>query len=129
MPFYQVYHSTPLDNLQRDALAKAITNAHSGTTGALKIFVNIDFHHNTNPYQYVGGIRRPNNKIIGLLRPRGDVIGEELMKDIMKEIQEAWNEIVGSEGEQELSVIWLNDSLKTGMEFGILLPKVWIIYP
>lgn len=87
------------------------------------MFVNVEFYHNTNPFQYVGGLRRPNNKLIGWVRPRGEV-GEDLMKEVAKEIYEGWNNIVGSAGEKELSALWINDTMLTGVEFGALLPRV-----
>ncbi|KAF3931565.1 hypothetical protein ABW19_dt0208654 [Dactylella cylindrospora] len=93
MPFYQVFHSIALSDDQKDELAQVITKAHSGVTGALAMFVNVEFYHNTNPWQYVGGMRRPNNKIIGTTRPRGEA--SVLMDDVVAEIYEGWNSIVG----------------------------------
>ncbi|KAF3916154.1 hypothetical protein AA313_de0204235 [Arthrobotrys entomopaga] len=122
MPFYQVSHSIELSPEQKDALAVIITNAHTGATGALKMFVNVEFYHNTNPWQYVGGMRRPNNKIIATTRPRGE-LGGQLMDDVSKEIAQGWDKVVGSEGERELGALWINDSMLTGIEFGSILPK------
>ncbi|EWC44318.1 hypothetical protein DRE_01144 [Drechslerella stenobrocha 248] len=124
MPFYQILHSVELSPEQKDALATAITNAHCGATGALKLFVNIEFHHNTNPYQYVGGQRRPNNKIIGFTRSRGTV-GADLMNDVVSEVNDQWNKIVGSDGEKELGALWITDGILTGIEFGHMLPKAF----
>ncbi|KAF3920364.1 hypothetical protein ABW20_dc0102036 [Dactylellina cionopaga] len=124
MPFYEVFHSIDLSPAQKDALAEVITNAHTGATGALKLFVNVEFHHNTNPWQYVGGLRRPNNKIVATTRPRGEA-GEDLMREVSREIVEGWNKIVGSEGEKELLALWINDSRLTGIEFGFILPKAF----
>ncbi|KAK6529353.1 hypothetical protein TWF281_008530 [Arthrobotrys megalospora] len=124
MPFYQVFHSIDLTPSQKDSLAQSITEAHTAATGALKMFVNVEFYHNTNPFQYVGGLRRPNNKLIGWVRPRGEV-GEDLMKEVAKEIYEGWNNIVGSAGEKELSALWINDTMLTGVEFGALLPRAF----
>ncbi|KAK6335162.1 hypothetical protein TWF718_010599 [Orbilia javanica] len=124
MPFYQVFHSIDLSSSQKDSLAQTITNAHTAATGALKLFVNVEFYHNTNPFQYVGGLRRPNNKIIGWVRPRGDV-GEHLMKEVAKEIQEGWDNTVGSTGENELAALWINDTMLTGIEFGGILPRAF----
>ncbi|KAK6344402.1 hypothetical protein TWF696_008038 [Orbilia brochopaga] len=124
MPFYQVLHSVDLTPDQKDALANIITNAHCGATGALKFFVNVEFHHNTNPWQYIGGQRRPNNKIIGLTRPRGTA-GEDLMNEVVSEVNQGWSRIVGSDGEKELSAFWINDGMLTGLEFGHLLPKAF----
>ncbi|EPS38939.1 hypothetical protein H072_7309 [Dactylellina haptotyla CBS 200.50] len=124
MPFYQVFHSIDLSPEQKDALAIVITNAHSGSTGALKMFVNIEFYHNTNPWQYVGGMRRPNNKVIAMTRHRGE-LGDQLMTEVSTEILEGWNKVVGNEGENELSALWINDSMLTGIEFGASLPKAF----
>ncbi|KAK6511778.1 hypothetical protein TWF481_000683 [Arthrobotrys musiformis] len=124
MPFYQVFHSIELSDSQKDSLAQIITDAHTGATGALKMFVNVEFYHNTNPFQYVGGLRRPNNKLIGWVRPRGEV-GEDLMREVAKEIYDGWNNTVGSKGEKELSALWINDTMLTGVEFGAILPRAF----
>ncbi|KAF3171774.1 hypothetical protein TWF225_010457 [Orbilia oligospora] len=124
MPFYQVFHSVDLSPSQKDSLAQIITDAHTAATGALRLFVNVEFYHNTNPFQYIGGLRRPNNKLIGWVRPRGEA-GEHLMKEVAREIQEGWDNTVGSAGEKELSALWINDTMLTGVEFGAILPRAF----
>lgn len=47
------------------------------------------------------------------------------MKEVAEEIQEGWDNTVGSEGEKELSALWINDTMLTGVEFGAILPRAF----
>lgn len=125
MPIYQVFHCIPLSDSQRDNLAIQITKCHCDNTGALPIFVNVTFTDTSNdPFQYIAGHRRPNNRILGTVRPRGDA-GHQVLKDVVRDIQKAWEKIVGKYGTRELGVLFLSESLTEGLERGFELPKAY----
>lgn len=124
MPLYEVHHYISLSPSQKDSLASIITDAHANNTGALRLFVNVIFKDtSSDPFQYIGGKRRPSNRIIAMTRSRGDA-GISVLDDVVREIQDGWNKIVGTEGDRELGAIFMTDGLKAGMEKGFLLPKV-----
>jgi len=72
MPFYQVFHSYPLDKPQKQRLASAITQLHSRTFKTPTLFVNVHFHDEdaSNENYFMAGAARVNatNRIFAMVR-------------------------------------------------------------
>jgi phenylpyruvate tautomerase PptA (4-oxalocrotonate tautomerase family) len=59
MPFYQVHHSYPLTDEQRNALASRITYIHTRLFTVPSAFVNVGYENvSATPY-YIGGMEPP----------------------------------------------------------------------
>lgn len=106
MPAYDIEHICPLSDEQQDYLAEAITMIHSEKFSTPRLFVNVTFKEISTIRTYVGGKRRPNNRIIANVR-HGPSRTQELYDEVCAEVSEAWKKIVGDSGEKELRAIFI----------------------
>ena len=103
MPFYQVHHSYPLNNEQKQRLASSITNLHCTTFTTPSFFVHVEFvAHDINEGTYFsGGQRRTagSNRIFGTVRVSPSRNKSDF-DTLAAKIEKAWYDTVGSEGEK-----------------------------
>ncbi|KAM3500172.1 hypothetical protein MY11210_009543 [Beauveria gryllotalpidicola] len=111
MPFYEVHHSYPLTNGQRQFVARSITDLHCAVFTTPSFFVHVQFvAHDINDRNYfMAGKPRTNNsnRIIGVVRTSParkksdfDALAakiESAWYDALKEPDTAGQEIPGSD--------------------------------
>lgn len=97
MPFYQVYHSYPLNDLHRRLLAARITTLHCEAFNAPRLLVHVRFfpEHSPDHTYFVGGVSHSSssNRIVGLVRTSASRSKEEFDK-LAEAIEKGWNEIL-----------------------------------
>ncbi|RBR24380.1 uncharacterized protein FIESC28_02870 [Fusarium coffeatum] len=138
MPFYQVYHSYPLNDLHRRLLAARITTLHCEAFNAPRFLVHVRFFPENSPdYTYfVGGVSHSSssNRIVGLVRTSASRSKEEFDK-LAEAIEKGWNEILGvdvpkhngdewgfKEEEKELMMVTFT-GMVTIRERGLTIPE------
>jgi len=143
MPLYTIAHRINLSDSQKDALAEHVTNIHATMFGAPKLFVNVHFVP-ANTSAYVAGRRSVNNHILANVR-HGPSRTQEMYADLCRQIENAWDEVVGgggrggsggskangdgangvkgAEGEKELKGIIILGDIVAGWENGFAIPE------
>ncbi|KAM0354391.1 hypothetical protein ACHAPU_001435 [Fusarium lateritium] len=93
MPFYQVYHSCPLSDDQRQSLATAITNSHCQAFKTPAFFVHVGFIESKDKGKtyFVAGKAHDttSNRIIGTVRTSAARTKEDF-DTLGAEIEAAW---------------------------------------
>ncbi|KAM0558103.1 hypothetical protein ACHAPJ_005270 [Fusarium lateritium] len=93
MPFYQIYHSHPLNKAQRQDLAGAITQLHCDAFKTPSFFVHVRFfeEHNGDDAYFVAGKSHPatSNRVIGIVRTSASRSKADF-DDLGAKIEEAW---------------------------------------
>lgn len=95
MPLYTVQHACPLSISQKDELAMAITQLHSGTFSTPKNFVNVEFQDVSKADTYIGGRRATGNHIRANVRA-GPSRTREHWENLCREIEKTWYKIAGT---------------------------------
>lgn len=123
MPLYEIIHRCELTDVQRDALAAAITEIHAQMFTVSKIFVNVWFRHWHEGGRYVGGQRECNNCIRATVRG-GPARTREQFVELVKQLRDAWYKVVPLTADNEtfLHVINVMNSIAAGMEFDFWTP-------
>ncbi|MCJ1274397.1 hypothetical protein MMC21_002193 [Puttea exsequens] len=127
MPQYEVQHIVPITGDQKDLLASAITTIHSQLFTTPSFFVNVRFTNTAGLDSYVGGKRKPTNRILATVRP-GNRFSADFTK-LCKSVAEAWDQIVcdragvarGTAG-TELGGVTVVAGIVAGVERGLVLP-------
>ena len=74
MPAYEIEHIDTLTSLQKDKLAKAITEIHSRLFTTPSLFVNVHFVNLDGQDYYVGGRKVGDSFFYGAKRGNSDVV-------------------------------------------------------
>ncbi|KAE8153089.1 hypothetical protein BDV25DRAFT_137159 [Aspergillus avenaceus] len=133
MPLYEIEHGLPLDQIQRDELAQAITHTHSRKFATPSLFVNVKFTDTSNQHNYIAGKeaefhldQRKINRITAYVRAGGTRTREDF-DDLALRISEAWNQTVNGNQkvtkERELNRVFIMGAITAGYENGFLLPR------
>lgn len=97
IPFYQVHHSYPLNDEQRQSLAGAITNLHCAAFTTPSFFVHVQFvaHNIDDGTYFMAGKRRAvnSNRIVGVVRV-APARKKSDFDSLAAKIEEAWYETV-----------------------------------
>lgn len=104
MPLYNIEHSFPLQNEQKQDLAERITKLHGNTFSTLSIFVQVKFYqqdasaHN----HFVGGqvLDEATNRIIAYVRTSSSRKQEDFDK-LAKKIEDAWYIVLGEKSDED----------------------------
>lgn len=98
MPYYEVNHSVPLSDGQRERLAQAITDVHVQAFKTPSLFVNVRFVKEdlSQGNVFVGGKRetKKSNSIISYVRTSPSRTKEDFDR-VAKSIEDAWYATVG----------------------------------
>ncbi|CAH0036451.1 unnamed protein product [Clonostachys rhizophaga] len=129
MPLYEIAHTIPLTDDQKDSLAAAITELHSSKFTVPRMFINVIFTNISNVPIYTGGKRTTaSNRIVARVR-RGSRSREDF-NSLCSEIRTAWARIVhpayGADqlppAELELRAIFITGELLAGMKCEFHVP-------
>lgn len=121
MPLYDIEHVIPLTDEQQSRLAQAFTKLHASRFQTPSFFINVRFTDASEQKVYRGGVLKWYNRAI--LRTRtSDNRSREMYGDHCKDLIQAWSEIVGGEGLEELRTVWIMGALTTAVERGIQRP-------
>ncbi|RFU31124.1 hypothetical protein B7463_g5201, partial [Scytalidium lignicola] len=125
MPLYNVHHIVPLTNEQKAAIAEKITYFHSRQFATPSLFVNVFFTNASKFESFVGGRRKNFNMVLVFARSGGGrTIGD--FNHISFEVVKIWDEVVNNgkkgQGATDLRGVFVQDSLRTGIEAGFLVP-------
>ncbi|PWY74480.1 putative cis-3-chloroacrylic acid dehalogenase [Aspergillus sclerotioniger CBS 115572] len=100
MPLYKVYHSYPITDEQRQALATSITNLHCETFTTPSFFVHIRFipHDASDGNYFMAGRPRliNSNYIVGIVRT-SPARSKSTFDALAAKIETAWYEAVHSQ--------------------------------
>ncbi|KAL9075333.1 MAG: hypothetical protein Q9161_001710 [Pseudevernia consocians] len=142
MPLYEIEHIIPLSSPQKDDLARSITQIHSRLFTTPSLFVNVRFTDTASHDVYIGGKKRPANRILAHVRPGGGRSVEHFTT-LCAQITAAWDRVLG-EGEGEgreggggggddgaLRAVFVLGTIVAGSEVGLALPaagedKKWL---
>ncbi|KAM0426427.1 hypothetical protein ACHAPT_008474 [Fusarium lateritium] len=95
MPFYQVYHSYPLDKDQRQSIATSITNLHCAAFTTPSFFVHVHFIQedaSAGNYFLAGQPHTAtSNRIIGIVRMSA-TRSKSAFDELAAQIEGAWYE-------------------------------------
>ncbi|KAL4726657.1 hypothetical protein ACLX1H_005545 [Fusarium chlamydosporum] len=98
MPFYQIHHSCPLTQNQRQLLATSITQLHCRAFNTPAFFVHVRFYpeENSDNTYFVAGWPHPatSNRIVGLVRTSPSRSKEDFDK-LAIDIEEYWYSVLG----------------------------------
>ncbi|KAM3453973.1 hypothetical protein MY4038_004681 [Beauveria bassiana] len=98
MPYYEVNHSLPLTDAQRQSLAQAITKIHATTFNTPTMFVNVRFVKEdlAQGNLFIAGVRetRTSNIIISYVRTSAARTKADF-DQVAKELEDAWYDVVG----------------------------------
>lgn len=98
MPYYEVNHSVPLTDAQKQSLAEVITAIHVKAFNTPSMFVNVRFVKEdlTQGNAFIAGKREDtvSNSIISYVRTSAARTKEDFDK-VTSEIEDAWYAIVG----------------------------------
>ncbi|KAJ6489735.1 hypothetical protein C8R45DRAFT_929053 [Mycena sanguinolenta] len=102
MPLYEVWHSYPLTEAQRDDLAQRITTIHATLFTVAAAFVNVRFTDYAATEHYIGGRKRTGsvNLVLANVRP-GPSRTHELYESLCRQIEAAWIASVGDPATQD----------------------------
>jgi phenylpyruvate tautomerase PptA (4-oxalocrotonate tautomerase family) len=94
MPLYDIEHVVPLTASQQQALAKALTEAHTSRFHAPSYFINIRFIDMHNMPVYRSGVLVKYNRAI--LRTRqSENRSSEMLNDHCRAVVECWEKCIG----------------------------------
>jgi phenylpyruvate tautomerase PptA (4-oxalocrotonate tautomerase family) len=97
MPFYEVHHSYPLNDEQRESLARAITDLHCAAFTTPSFFVHVRFiAHDINEGTYfMAGKRRTvnSNRITGVVRI-SSARSKSDFDSLASKMEDAWYNVV-----------------------------------
>jgi phenylpyruvate tautomerase PptA (4-oxalocrotonate tautomerase family) len=100
MPFYQVFHSYPLDKPQKTRLASIITSLHSHTFKTPSLFVNVLFHAedaSDENYFMAGAARtKATNRILAMVRT-SDKRTKADFDALAEKLEDEWWNVVSGE--------------------------------
>lgn len=130
MPFYEVHHSYPLTEQQRDAIASSITQLHATRFTTPSMFVHVQFvrsDESGNTNYYMAGKRRSavSNRIVGVVRTSQTRTKADF-DALAQEIEEAWYSTVGGEHGQDATkklTLVAFTPLLTVREAGVAAPE------
>jgi phenylpyruvate tautomerase PptA (4-oxalocrotonate tautomerase family) len=128
MPFYEIYHSTPLTLDQRQALATKITDLHCTKFTTPSFFVHVRFipQDASDGTYFMGGKPRTacSNRIIGILRvsPKRTKSDFDSLSEM---IEKAWYNVVkGSIQDTEKRIMMVTfTQMITIREGGMAIPE------
>ncbi|TQV91525.1 Tautomerase [Cordyceps javanica] len=99
MPYYEVHHSLPLSDAQRQELAQAITTVHVTAFNTPSMFVIVRFvaEDLAQGNVFVAGVRedKTSNSIISYVRTSPARTKADFDK-VAQELEDAWYKIVGN---------------------------------
>lgn len=132
MPFYEVHHSYPLTEQQRDDIASAITQLHATRFTTPSMFVHVQFTRSDesgSTNYYMAGKRRSavSNRIVGVVRTSQTRTKADF-DALAERIEEAWYSALGGEPEEageeakKLSLVAFTP-LITVREAGVAAPQ------
>lgn len=130
MPTYEVHHSIQLTQSQLDTLGDKITTLHATKFSTPRMFVNIHFINRTAEESsrkiYKGGKQATGNDIIANVRAGGSRSREDYVEHC-REVEAAWNEVVGVEESKRgkegyLRSVIVRGVILTGIEAGFARP-------
>ncbi|GKT43596.1 uncharacterized protein ColSpa_03777 [Colletotrichum spaethianum] len=96
MPFYQIYHTYPLHQTQRQSIALSITNLHCKAFSTPAFFVHVSFSYQDSKtddgtYFMAGKLHSGNsNRIVALVRTSASRTKEDF-DNLAASIEDAWN--------------------------------------
>ena len=100
MPFYQVFHSYPLDKIQKTRFAAAITKLHSHTFKTPSLFVNVLYTSEdaSDENYYMAGTVRTNatNRILAMVRT-GDKRTKADFDALAEKLENEWWNLLSGE--------------------------------
>ncbi|OHF04237.1 hypothetical protein CORC01_00576 [Colletotrichum orchidophilum] len=106
MPFYQVHHTYPLTQQQRQSIALSITNLHCSAFATPAFFVHVSFikqesKSDDGTYFMAGKPHSSNsNRIIALVRTSASRKKEDF-DALAAKIEDAWNGAVKEPGKED----------------------------
>ncbi|KAI0123685.1 hypothetical protein BJ170DRAFT_598888 [Xylariales sp. AK1849] len=127
MPMYEVEHITALTDIQKDALALAITDIHSNKFTTPRLFVNVKFTDASKQDTYVAGKRRLSNRIVGRVR-RGPTRTQQDFDSLSTDLHIAWSSIIHPShsskppAELELRAVFITGDIIASWKAGFVLP-------
>ncbi|KAH6658000.1 hypothetical protein BKA67DRAFT_656232 [Truncatella angustata] len=128
MPMYEIEHIAPLTQIQKDALAQAITEIHSSKFTTPRIFVNVKITDARQQVTYVAGNARPSNRITAHVRTSASRTQEDF-NQLCNNIHVAWSSIVHPghptkpPADQELRAVFIFGDIVAGWEAGFAIPS------
>ncbi|KAK0376920.1 hypothetical protein CLIM01_05709 [Colletotrichum limetticola] len=105
MPFYQIYHTYPLAQKQRESIALSITNHHCSTFSTPAFFVHVNFikqepKSDDGTYFMAGKSHTSNsNRIVALVRTSASRTKDDF-DALAAKIEDAWNGAVKEPGKE-----------------------------
>ncbi|KAJ0311250.1 hypothetical protein COL516b_001955 [Colletotrichum fioriniae] len=105
MPFYQVYHTYPLTQKQRESIALSITNLHCSTFSTPAFFVHVNFikqesKSDDGTYFMAGKSHTSNsNRIVALVRTSASRTKDDF-DALAAKIEDAWNGAIKEPGKE-----------------------------
>lgn len=125
MPLYDIEHVIPLTDEQQQALANALTQAHTERFHTPTYFINVRFTDVSGMKVYRSGRSVKYNRAI--LRTRqSETRTSDILNQHCKAVIECWEKTIGSGSENGLHAVWIMGALSAGMEAGFPRPQVRI---
>jgi len=126
MPIFEVFHSIPLSDAQRQKIAEGITHLHSRKFVTPSLFVNVTFTDSSSHSTYVGGKPKTYNKVVVSVRPGGTRTTEQF-EELCEEVIQIWDDVVNDgkkgSGNKEMRVVFIQAVLSAAVEAGFRLPQ------
>ncbi|ATY62386.1 hypothetical protein A9K55_009236 [Cordyceps militaris] len=125
MPYYEITHSYPLTDAQRQALAQAITKIHVAAFHTPSMFINVRFiaEDLAKSHAFVAGVRvlKTSNSIISYVRTSPTRTKADFDK-VAKAIEDAWYSTVGKGSSEQHP--YLREAPETRLHALAMLPIV-----
>ncbi|KAF7349641.1 hypothetical protein MSAN_01690400 [Mycena sanguinolenta] len=129
MPLYEVWHSYPLTEAQRDDLAQRITTIHTTVFTDPAAFVHDRFANYAATEHYIAGRKRTGtvNLVLGNVRS-GPSRTHELYESLCRQIEAAWTASVGDLAAQDgahahLTGVYVLGTVTASYKQGFMVPK------
>ncbi|KAL2848857.1 hypothetical protein BJY01DRAFT_246233 [Aspergillus pseudoustus] len=124
MPLYEIHHSAPLTDSERDSLAQSITHLHTRKFTTPSLFVNVRFIDASAEHNYIAGKKRAINRIVAYVRGGGPRSAADF-DDLAQQVQGTWDRIVNPDDikDKQLNRVLVMSAIAAGVESGIVLPR------
>ncbi|KAJ6489730.1 hypothetical protein C8R45DRAFT_826183 [Mycena sanguinolenta] len=129
MPLYEVWHSYPLNEAQRNDLAQRITTIHTTLFTVPAAFVHVRFANYAATEHYIAGKKHTGtvNLVLANVRP-GPSRTHQLYESLCRQLEAAWTASVGDLATQDgahaqLAGAFVLGTVTAAYEQGFMAPE------